>query len=107
MNKKDDFQYYVTRFLTSYMAGQRNLSRNTISSYADTFRLLLIFFADEKGIRADKITLNQISREHIVEFLDWLEETGRNYPIRIHSMNPVGVENMRRVIQKNGWVEIR
>ena len=75
MNKKDDFQYYVTRFLTSYMAGQRNLSRNTISSYADTFRLLLIFFADEKGIRADKITLNQISREHIVEFLDWLEET--------------------------------
>lgn len=42
-----------------------------------------------------------------IKLLDWLEETGRNYPIRIHSMNPVGVENMRRVIQKNGWVEIR
>ena len=25
----------------------------------------------------------------------------------IHSMNPVGVENMRRIIQKNGWREIR
>ena len=42
-----------------------------------------------------------------IKLLDWLEETGRNYPIRIHSMNPVGVENMRRIIQKNGWMEVR
>ena len=26
-----------------------------------------------------------------IKILDWLEETGRNYPIRIHSMNPIGV----------------
>jgi hypothetical protein len=42
-----------------------------------------------------------------IKLLDWLEETGRRYPIRIHSMNPVGVENMRRIIQKNGWTEVR
>lgn len=42
-----------------------------------------------------------------IKLLDWLEETGRNYPIRIHSMNPVGVENMRRIIQRNGWTEVR
>ena len=42
-----------------------------------------------------------------IKLLDWLEETGRNYPIRIHSMNPVGVENMRRIIQKNDWTEVR
>ena len=41
-----------------------------------------------------------------IKLLDWLEETGRNYPIRIHSMNPVGVENMRRIIQRNGWKEV-
>lgn len=41
-----------------------------------------------------------------IKFLDWLEETGRSYPIRIHSMNPVGVENMRRIIQRNGWTEV-
>ena len=41
-----------------------------------------------------------------IKLLDWLEETGRNYPIRIHSQNPVGVENMRRIIQRNGWKEI-
>ena len=41
-----------------------------------------------------------------IKLLDWLEETGRNYPIHIHSMNPVGIENMRRIIQRNGWKEI-
>lgn len=41
-----------------------------------------------------------------IKLLDWLEETGRDYPIRIHSMNPVGRENMRRIIQKNGWKEV-
>lgn len=41
-----------------------------------------------------------------IALLDWLEETGRNYPIRIHSMNPVGVANMRRIIERNGWTEV-
>lgn len=42
-----------------------------------------------------------------IKILDWLEETNRNYPIRIHSKNPVGVENMRRIIRRNGWKEIQ
>lgn len=42
-----------------------------------------------------------------IKLLDWLEETGRNYPIHIHSMNPVGVQNMRAIIQRNGWTEVK
>ena len=41
-----------------------------------------------------------------IKVLDWLEKTNRNYPIHIHSMNVVGAENMRRIIQRNGWREI-
>ena len=41
-----------------------------------------------------------------IKLLDWLEETCRNYPIRIHSMNPVGRGNMRAIIRKNGWKEV-
>ena len=41
-----------------------------------------------------------------IKLLDWLEETGRNYPIRIHSNNGVGIANMRRIIQRNGWKEV-
>ena len=42
-----------------------------------------------------------------IKLLDWLEETGRTCTVRIHSMNPVGRENMRRIIEKNGWKESR
>ncbi len=41
-----------------------------------------------------------------IKLLDWLEETGRKYPIRIHSQDPVGIANMRAIIEKNGWKEI-
>ena len=41
-----------------------------------------------------------------IRVLDWLEETGRNYPIHIHSANAVGIENMRRIIERNGWKEV-
>lgn len=42
-----------------------------------------------------------------IKLLDWLEETGRNYPIRIHSQNIVGVKNMRRIINRNNWIEVK
>ena len=42
-----------------------------------------------------------------IKLLDWLEETGRNYPIRIHSMNVAGVANMRAIIERNGWTEVK
>lgn len=38
-----------------------------------------------------------------IKLLDWLEETGRNYPIRIHSMNVVGRQNMEAICRRNGW----
>lgn len=44
-----------------------------------------------------------------IKLLDWLEaknivDTG--YSFHIHSMNPVGIQNMRAIIEKNGWREI-
>ena len=38
-----------------------------------------------------------------IKLLDWLEETGRNYPIHIHSMNIVGKMNMEAICRRNGW----
>ena len=41
-----------------------------------------------------------------IEILNWMESTGRNHPIHIHTANPVGRENMRRIVRKNNWKEI-
>lgn len=73
---------------------------NPDPSYYDTYHLELIDIDHDAGKYA----------EHggdYIKVLEWLEETGRRYPIRIHSMNPVGVENMRRIIKRNKWKEIR
>lgn len=45
-----------------------------------------------------------------IKLLDWLEERGivdLGYFFHLHTMNPVGRDNMRAIIQKNGWREIR
>lgn len=38
-----------------------------------------------------------------IRLLDWMEETGRSYPIRLHTMNPVGRDNMMRIVRRNKW----
>ena len=35
-----------------------------------------------------------------IKLLDWLLETQRFYPIRIHTMNPVGRENMVLLVKR-------
>lgn len=41
-----------------------------------------------------------------IKVLDWLEETGKDIPIHIHTMNPVGRQNMKAIIKKNNWTEV-
>lgn len=71
--KPTDFAYYLSNFLTTYLAGQRNLSKNTIQSYRDTFSLLLRYFSDIKNIAPEKINVNTVCKESAEEFLIWLE----------------------------------
>jgi site-specific recombinase XerD len=73
MMRPTDFSYCITNFLTTYLAGQRNLSKNTIQSYRDSFALLLRFFSEAKGIMPEKISIDTISKESIEEFLSWYE----------------------------------
>lgn len=35
-----------------------------------------------------------------IKLIDWLAERGTFYPIRLHTMNPVGRENMRRTVER-------
>ena len=41
-----------------------------------------------------------------IKLLCWLERTGRNYPIHIHTANVVGRMNMEAIIKYNGWEEV-
>ena len=71
--KPTDFAKYLTEFLSSYLPEQKNVSKNTIRSYRDTFKLLIIYCQEMKKIPAEKITLSILSSEWIIGFLEWLE----------------------------------
>ena len=76
-----------------------------------------ILFTDILRIDDEEVEIELIDTDHdagdyasqggdYIEVLKWLEATGRNYPIKIHSMTIVGVENMRRIIRRNDWKEV-
>lgn len=87
-----DFAKHLTNFLTKYLTGERNASPNTICSYRDAFVQLIFFMKKVKGVDAEYLTLDALSRESIVEFLDWIQgerncsNATRNYRLAaIHS----------------------
>ena len=71
--KPTDFAWLLTRYLGQYLPGQRNLSRETIQSYRDAFKLLLRFCQTERGWPAETVTMARLTPTCLEEFLDWLE----------------------------------
>jgi len=41
------------------------------------------------------------------KILDWCEAHDYTPVVKFHSMNPVGVEKMRQIAQRNHWLEIK
>ena len=72
--KPTDLSVQVTNFLTRYLAGQRNLSPNTIKAYRDVFTLLLRFGRDGRGIAVERLSLADIDVAFVEAFLDHLAQ---------------------------------
>jgi len=71
--KPTDFSKSLTDFLSKYLPGERGLSANTINSYKITFILFIGFIESQKKISVNKLSLKDITKECIVEFLEWLQ----------------------------------
>lgn len=97
--KKADFPHYLTGFLGSYLPGQKNVSRNTIESYATAFKLLFSFCDEEKGIRTEKLTLILLDQPLILEYLDWLE-SARGCTVSTRNQRLVAMHSFFRYVQK-------
>ena len=73
-----DFALCLRRFLTTYLAGLRGSSPNTVASYRDTFKLLIAYFRDERSTPPEKLTLDCVDAAAITGFLQWLQATRNN-----------------------------
>ncbi|MCL1882322.1 MAG: site-specific integrase [Defluviitaleaceae bacterium] len=96
--KPTDFAGHLTNFLTVFLPVQKNASKNTISSYRDTFKLLIVFCDSCKRIKAEKITMATLSSETINEFLYWLE-TDRRCSISTRNQRLAAIHSFFRYAQ--------
>ena len=71
---------WLSKFLTDHLAGERDLSPQTISSYRDAIKLLLTWFRDVQATPPEKLRLSDLDRERVLAFLDWLEAERGNSP---------------------------
>ena len=100
MKKNDNslIGHYVTSFLTRYLPGQRNVSSNTISSYASTLYLFFIFCRDKKNIPAEIMSTDNINKELVVSFLDWIEQE-RNSSISTRNQRLAAIRSFFKYLQ--------
>jgi len=79
-NKQAEFMELLRSFLSTYLPCSVGASVNTVKSYKDAFRLLLIFMHEQKNINADKVSFADLDYKTMLDFLSWLE-TGRGCSI--------------------------
>jgi integrase/recombinase XerD len=72
--KPTDFSKYISDFISRYLPCEKGASGNTVAAYRDTFVLLLKFTQEVLHIKTEKLTLDKITRETILQFLDWIEK---------------------------------
>ena len=96
--KPTKFAKYLTEFLTTYLSVQKNVSKNTILSYRDTFKLFLRYCQTMKGIPPERITMEALTSELITGFLDWLE-TERKCSISTRNQRLAAIHSFFRYAQ--------
>lgn len=75
MRNFDTFGWYLNKYLTVYLPGQRGLSANSILSYRDTFSLLIVFLKEERQMAPERLSMSFLTKDLIMEFAQWLENS--------------------------------
>lgn len=87
MNPLPSFPALLQRFFTERLMQQRRASPHTISSYRDTFRLLLRFAQTQLGKPPTQLAFEQVDAPLIAAFLDDIEHkrgiTARSRNLRL------------------------
>lgn len=70
----------LRQFFDHYLPHIKGVSQDTITSYRDAFKIFLTFAAKYHDIKIDSLTLQHISSDLIIAFLDDLERGRKNLP---------------------------
>ena len=73
----ESFSFYIQRYFMSYLIKQHNYGPNTVSSYRDTFKLLLKFMLESNRNISEKY-IDEVDYDVILRFLTWLSDVREN-----------------------------
>lgn len=97
MSDKNFLGPWIKRFLTEHLVGERNLARNTQSSYRDTLTLFLPFIANKAKKPIDRLTFEHLSHESVRFFLSHLEQ-GRSCSVATRNQRLAALHAFARFI---------
>lgn len=78
MKMINNFQQLLSNFLLNELPIVHNQSKNTITSYRDTYIQLIKFMIDVKNVKSNKIQVEDLTNEVIIDFLNWIEKEKGN-----------------------------
>lgn len=74
MSLSPNFPQLLHAYFNDWLVGQRNISRHTILSYRDTWRLFLRFVAQRQQSRVADLAFAQLTADQVLAFLEHLEQ---------------------------------
>ena len=111
MNTNTNFAKYLSKFLSEYLPHERNMSSHTIASYRDTFVQFINYMKNVLGIKVEKLTLDKLTCQCILDFLSWVEQVRgcgkatRNYRLAaLHSF--ISYLQYEQIEQLEQWQKI-
>ena len=98
MRNRCSYAGLVSAYFSVYLAGTKNVSTNTIYSYRDTFVIFHGYLEKYCGLKLEKMLFNDLSRELILEFLQYLE-TERKYSISSRNQRLAALKSFAKYVQ--------
>ncbi len=96
----NNFSKLLQSFLTDYIVNECNYSLNTKASYSTTFYLLLEFLYKVHKIKSNEVTFDNLNKEIIIEFLDYLE-IERKAKVSTRNQRLASIKSFFKYVQYN------
>lgn len=93
-----DLAPHLTTFLQAYLLNERRFSTNTVQSYTDCFRLLVIYAAEQTSTRPCALKIEQLTVALLVAFLERLERD-RNNSVSTRNIRLAAIKSFFRYLE--------
>ena len=94
----------IHQFFEKYLPQIKGVSPNTIKAYRDTFKQFLPFAANYHGIKVASLSLDHLTPELILAFLDYLEAERKNISLLVLAEFIDRCTNNQQICAKKGKI---